>query len=213
METLRPTAGSATALALGPSEHRHGTASEACPTALRASACYCCWEVRFVSRVMQPATVSTPIVPMAMIGTRPMSPSCRPECTETFWEGRVQGFGFFGGVPTQITYDNTKVAVAQILGGGLERRLTTGFLQLKSHYLFNHHFCNVGRGNEKGVVEGLVGVTHPEGCARPGLASASRACRFASSSRPCVRGALARCGYPFRFPTSVWQRNGAIRAA
>ena len=78
---------------------------------------------------MQPATVSTPMVPMAMIGTRPMSPSCRPECTETFWEGHVQGFGFFGGVPTQITYDNTKVAVAQILGGGLERRLTTGFLQ------------------------------------------------------------------------------------
>ena len=78
------------------------------------------------------------------------------ECTETFWEGHVQGFAFFGGVPTRITYDNTKVAVAQIVGGGQERRLTTGFLQLQSHYLFNHHFCNVGRGNEKGVVEGLV---------------------------------------------------------
>mgnify|MGYP003338519148 FL=1 len=81
------------------------------------------------------------------------------ECTETFWAGHVQAFQFFGGVPRRITYDNTKVAVAQILGGGKERRLTQGFLQLKSHYLFAHHFCHVRRGNEKGVVEGLVKFT------------------------------------------------------
>jgi hypothetical protein len=71
----------------------------------------------------------------------------------------VQAFEFFGGVPRRITYDNTKVAVSQILGGGQDRRLTQGFLQLKSHYLFAHHFCRVGRGNEKGVVEGLVKFT------------------------------------------------------
>lgn len=81
------------------------------------------------------------------------------ECMETFWEGHVQAFGFCGGVPRRITYDNTKVAVAQILGGGKERRLTHGFLQLKSHYLFAHHFCRIRRGNEKGVVEGLVKFT------------------------------------------------------
>jgi len=78
------------------------------------------------------------------------------ECTETFWEGHTQAFAFFGGVPRRISYDNTKVAVAQIIGGGRERRLTRGFCQLKSHYLFAHHFCRVARGNEKGVVEGLV---------------------------------------------------------
>ena len=78
------------------------------------------------------------------------------ECTETFWEGHVQGFEFFGGVPGRISYDNTKVAVAQIIGGGKERRLTQGFLQLKSHYLFDHRFCRVRRANEKGVVEGMV---------------------------------------------------------
>jgi len=60
-----------------------------------------------------------------------------------------QGFEFFGGVPWRITYDNTKIAVAQIIGGGKDRRLTRGFCQLKSHYLFNHHFCRVARGNEK----------------------------------------------------------------
>ena len=51
------------------------------------------------------------------------------------------------------------MAVSKILGGGKERRLTQGFLQLKSHYLFGHHFCRVARGNEKGVVEGLVKFT------------------------------------------------------
>jgi transposase len=79
------------------------------------------------------------------------------ECTETFWEGQVRAFEFFGGVPRRITYDNTKVAVSQILGK--ERQLTRGFLQLKSHHLFDHHFCRVARGNEKGVVEGQVKFT------------------------------------------------------
>lgn len=81
------------------------------------------------------------------------------ECTETFWEGHVEAFQFLGGVPRRITYDNTKVAVSQILEGGKARRLTQGFLQLKSHYLFAHHFCRIARGNEKGVVEGLVKFT------------------------------------------------------
>jgi transposase len=77
------------------------------------------------------------------------------ECTETFWEGHVRAFRFFGAVPTRISYDNSKVAVAQMLGGR-ERKLTDGFLQLQSHYLFEEHFCLAARGNEKGVVEGMV---------------------------------------------------------
>ncbi|MCK6500337.1 MAG: IS21 family transposase, partial [Nitrospira sp.] len=32
-----------------------------------------------------------------------------------------------------------------------------GFLRLRSHYLFKSHFCQPARGNEKGVVEGVVG--------------------------------------------------------
>jgi transposase len=80
------------------------------------------------------------------------------ECTETFWEGHVRGFAFFGGVPRRITYDNSRVMVAKIIGPR-QRRLTHGFLQLKSHYLFDHHFCLVRRPNEKGVVEGTVKFT------------------------------------------------------
>lgn len=39
------------------------------------------------------------------------------ECTETFSEGHVQGFEFFGGVARRISYDNSKVMVAKILQG------------------------------------------------------------------------------------------------
>jgi transposase len=77
------------------------------------------------------------------------------ECTETYWEGHVRAFEFFGGVPRRITYDNSKVLVSSIIGPH-DRKLTNAFLQLKSHYLFDHHFCRVRRPNEKGVVEGLV---------------------------------------------------------
>ena len=77
------------------------------------------------------------------------------ECTETFWEGHVRAFEFFDGVAWRISYDNTRVCVAQILGPRL-RTLTEGFKQLLSHYLFEPHFCLVRRANEKGVAEGVV---------------------------------------------------------
>jgi hypothetical protein len=77
------------------------------------------------------------------------------ECTETFQAGHVAAFSYFGGVPTKTAYDNTSIAVSKIIG--TERKLTTEFLRLESHYLFTHRFCRVARGNEKGHVENLVG--------------------------------------------------------
>jgi transposase len=77
------------------------------------------------------------------------------ECTETYWEGHVRAFEYFGGVPHRISYDNTRVLVSKITGSN-ERELTDGFLKLQSHYLFREHFCRVRRPNEKGVVEGVV---------------------------------------------------------
>ena len=79
------------------------------------------------------------------------------ECTETFQASHVAGFEFFGGVPLRISYDNTSIAVSKIIGN--ERELTRGFLTLESHHLFDHHFCHVGRGNEKGHVENHVGYS------------------------------------------------------
>src|SRR6516165_4472654 len=78
------------------------------------------------------------------------------ECTEAFLEGHVRAFAFFGGVPRRISYDNSKVAVAQITGSR-GRKVTDAFLRLKSHHLFEHHFCLVRRPTEKGHVETLVG--------------------------------------------------------
>lgn len=78
------------------------------------------------------------------------------ECTESFQEGHVRAFAFFGGVPTRISYDNSRVMVAKITGSR-SRELTHEFLRLKSHFLFESHFCLVRRANEKGKVEGLVG--------------------------------------------------------
>jgi hypothetical protein len=78
------------------------------------------------------------------------------ETTEAFCDGHVKGFAFFGGVPRSILYDNTKIAVARILGDGRRQR-TRVFSELQSHYLFKDRFGRPGRGNDKGKVEGLVG--------------------------------------------------------
>ena len=80
------------------------------------------------------------------------------ECTETFQDGHSQAFAFFEGVPRRISYDNAKTSVSQIIGAHA-RKLTDGFLQLQSHYLFAEHFCRVYRPNEKGVVESMVKFT------------------------------------------------------
>jgi transposase len=44
------------------------------------------------------------------------------ESSEAFCAGHLQSFEFFGGVPRSILYDNTKLAVARILGDGTRQR-------------------------------------------------------------------------------------------
>src|SRR3712207_7111386 len=66
------------------------------------------------------------------------------ECTEAFLEGHVRAFAFFGGVPRRISYDNLKIAVAEIVGDR-RRKVTEAFLRLKSYHLFVDHFCRVRR--------------------------------------------------------------------
>ena len=78
------------------------------------------------------------------------------ETTEAFLDGHVSAFAFLGGVPRSILNDNTKLAVAKILGDG--RRLRSrAFTEIQSHYLFEDRFGRPGKGNDKGKVEGLVG--------------------------------------------------------
>src|ERR1035438_10391716 len=78
------------------------------------------------------------------------------ETTEAFLEGHVRAFAYFDGVPRRILYDNTKIAVAKILGGQ-ERQKSRAFSELQSHYLFADKFGRPAKGNDKGKVEGLVG--------------------------------------------------------
>ena len=80
------------------------------------------------------------------------------EITEAFLDGHVSAFAFLGGIPRSILYDNTKLAVARILGDG-KRQRTRSFTELQSHYLFEDRFGRPGKGNDKGKVEGLVGYT------------------------------------------------------
>ena len=74
---------------------------------------------------------------------------------ESFLDGHVRAFAYFGGVPRRLAYDNLKSAVIQVLHGK-ERRLNLRFKELRSWYLFDTRFCNIARGNEKGDVENLA---------------------------------------------------------
>jgi transposase len=76
------------------------------------------------------------------------------ETTEAFCDGHVRAFAFFGGVPKSMLYDNTKIAVARILGDG-KRQRTRVFTELQSHYLFEDRFGRPG----KGVVKEQLEVT------------------------------------------------------
>jgi len=77
------------------------------------------------------------------------------ECTEAFLEAHVRAFDFIGFVPKRISYDNSRIAITKILIGH-KRKHTAEFKRIISHYLFEPHFCNVRRPNEKGIVEGSV---------------------------------------------------------
>ncbi len=74
---------------------------------------------------------------------------------ETFLEAQQLMFDFFGGVPKRIIFDNAKVAVKE--GFGIYAKPQDRYLSFSAHYAFSTDFCNPAKGNEKGLVENLVG--------------------------------------------------------
>jgi hypothetical protein len=89
--------------------------------------------------------------------------------TEAWLDGHVHAFAFFGGVPRSIVYDNDRCLVAKIMPDGTHKR-TDRFSAMLSHYVLKDRYgrpplgicfanaCRaVGKGNDKGKVEGLVG--------------------------------------------------------
>jgi len=94
--------------------------------------------------------------------TFPHSDACfvaaYPAATAEAWlDGHNRAFAFFGGVPQSILYDNDKCLVARILPDGTRQR-TRSFSGLLSHYLFTDRYGRPGKGNDKGNVEGVVGL-------------------------------------------------------
>jgi len=75
---------------------------------------------------------------------------------EAFFEGHVQAFRHFQGIPHRISYDNLRAAVQKVLEGHT-RQEQRAFIALRSHYLFESYFCTPGQGHEKGGVEHSVG--------------------------------------------------------
>jgi transposase len=78
------------------------------------------------------------------------------EKLEAFLQGHVNAFAFFGGVFSEVWYDNPKTAVTRILSGPF-RVEHEQLSALRAHYLFDSSFCTPAHGNEKGSVENLVG--------------------------------------------------------
>ena len=79
------------------------------------------------------------------------------ETTEAFCEGHNAAFRYFGGVPRSIVYDNTKLAVARILGDGTRQR-TRVFLRAAVTLSVRRPFRAAGQGQrqrQSGRVGGL----------------------------------------------------------
>ena len=71
-------------------------------------------------------------------------------------------FQYFGGVPGRLIFDNARVAVKS--GFGAQAAAQDDYSQLAAHYGFQPVFCNPASGNEKGLVENLVGYIRRNVC-------------------------------------------------
>ena len=76
---------------------------------------------------------------------------------ESFLEAQQLAFDHFGGVPRRVIFDNAKVAVKE--GFGRFAKPQDKYLSFSAHYAFDLEFCNPAKGNEKGLVENLVGYS------------------------------------------------------
>ena len=81
---------------------------------------------------------------------------------ESFQDALIRAFEYFGGVPRRVIFDNARIAVKE--GFGLHAKATDKYIALAAHYCFEPVFCNIASGNEKGLVEGLVGFFRRNFC-------------------------------------------------
>ena len=118
----------------------------------------------------------------------------RGNARRRFWRD-IAGLSSFGGVPRRVSYDNSAIAVIEVLTGR-ERKLTKEFLRLQSHYLFQEHFCLVRRPNREGTRRATLGLRSAE---------LSRACASGRFARNAQQAALRG------LPVDLRQRRAASR--
>ena len=81
---------------------------------------------------------------------------------ESFLQGLLSGFEYFGGIPERVIFDNARVAVQD--GFGRHAKVQNDYKAFSEHYCFQPVFCNIYSGNEKGLVENLVGYSRRNVC-------------------------------------------------
>lgn len=86
----------------------------------------------------------------------------RRQNLESFLDGVIHCLKYFGGAPRRIIFDNARVAVKS--GFGAHAAAQDDYLQIAAHYGFEPIFCNPASGNEKGLVENLVGYIRRNVC-------------------------------------------------
>lgn len=86
----------------------------------------------------------------------------RRQNLESFLDALVKTMEYFGGVPRKVIFANAKVAVKSDFGANAIQQ--DNYAKLSAHYGFQPIFCNVASGNEKGLVEGLVGYIRRNTC-------------------------------------------------
>lgn len=82
---------------------------------------------------------------------------------ESFFWAHVLAFQYFGGIPHRLTYDSVATAVKLVLDQtkkrGRMRQEARAFTSFRGYYLFESHFCQIARENEKDGIEGSAGYT------------------------------------------------------
>ena len=81
---------------------------------------------------------------------------------ESFLDAIIHTLNYLGGIPRSIIFDNARVAVKS--GFGTHAAAQDNYSQLAAHYGFQPVFCNPASGNEKGLVENLVGYIRRNVC-------------------------------------------------
>ncbi|MBI9015503.1 MAG: IS21 family transposase [Clostridiales bacterium] len=74
---------------------------------------------------------------------------------ESFLEAQQLMFDYFAGIPERLIFDNAKVAVKE--GFGSHAKPQKRYASFGAHYAVELTFCNPAKGNEKSLVENLVG--------------------------------------------------------